>query len=107
LIGLLSVVALNRLWLRDAARDPVWVDRPAEELVDPLLVELAAARPTGVTVRSPRMTVGEFYHAVARLGGYLGNFKKKPPGWQTLWRGWSHLNVMAHGVRTFCEQRNL
>jgi hypothetical protein len=107
LIGLLSVVALNLLWLRDAARDPVWADRPAEELVDPLLVELAGASPTGVTVRGERMTVGEFYHAVARLGGYLGNINKKPPGWQTLWRGWTQLNVMAHGVRTFCNKRNL
>jgi hypothetical protein len=107
LIGLLSVVALNLLWLRDAARDRVWVDRPAEQLVDPLLVELAAASPTGVTVRGPRMSVGEFYHAVARLGGYLGNVNKKPPGWQTLWWGWAKLNLMAHGVRTFCNQRNL
>jgi hypothetical protein len=107
LIGLLSVVALNLLWLRDAARDRVWVDRPAEELVDPLLVELAVASHMGVTVRGQRMSVGEFYHTVARLGGYLGNFNKKPPGWQTLWRGWSRLNLMAHGVRTFCCQRNL
>jgi hypothetical protein len=107
LIGLLSVVALNLLWLRDAARDPVSVDRPAEELVDPLLVVLAQASSTGVTVRGMRMTVGEFYHAVARLGGYLGNFNKRPPGWQTLWRGWSQLSGMAHGVRTFRNQRNL
>jgi hypothetical protein len=107
LIGVLSVVALNLLWLRDAARDPVSVDQPADQLVDPLLVELAAASQTGVTIRGPRMTVGEFYQVVARMGGYLGNFKKRPPGWQTLWRGWAKLDLMAHGVRTFCNKRNL
>jgi hypothetical protein len=107
LIGLLSVVALELLWLRDAARDPECVERPADQLVDPVLVALAARRPTGVTVRGPVMTVGEFYRIVARLGGYLGNFKKKPPGWQTLWHGWMHLNLMAHGVRVGRDQRNL
>jgi hypothetical protein len=107
LIGILSVVALNLLWLRDAARDVEWADRPAEELVDPLLVELAQASPTGVTVRGPQMTIREFYQAVARLGGYHGNFKKRPPGWQTLWRGWSKLSLMAQGAQTIRNQRNL
>jgi len=107
LIGILSVVALGLLWLRDAARDPVTADQPADQFVDPLLVELAAHQPTGVKIRGPRMTVREFYHVVARLGGYLGNVHKRPPGWQTLWHGWAHLRTMAQGVTTIRNQRNL
>jgi transposase-like protein/DDE family transposase len=100
LLGLLSVVALDLLWIRDAARDPSRADLPAEQLVEPVLVELAARSPTGIKIRGDRMTVREFYQAVARLGGYLGNFAKKPPGWQTLWHGWKQLNMMAQGLTT-------
>jgi hypothetical protein len=98
LLGIRSVVALELLWVRDAARDPVRADQPAERWVEPALVDLASRRPTGVKVRGDRMTVREFYQAVARLGGYLGNFSKKPPGWQTLWHGWMRLNTMAQGL---------
>jgi len=107
LIGILSVVALSVLWLRDAARDPVTADQPAEQFVDPLLVELAAAQPTGVKIRGPRATVREFYQMVARIGGYQGNFQKRPPGWQTLWHGWAELGMMAQGVTIIRNQRNL
>jgi len=107
LIAILSVLALNLLWLRDAARGGSCVDQPAEQLVDEVLVELAVRSPTGVKVRGALVTVGEFYQMVARLGGYLGNFKKKPPGWQTLWRGWMRLNLMALGVRTLARPSNL
>jgi hypothetical protein len=107
LIGILSVVALSLLGLRDAARDPVTADQPADAFLDPLLIDLAAAEPTGVKIRGPRMTVREFYQMVARIGGYLGNFQKRPPGWQTLWRGWTHLLTMAQGVTTFQKRRNL
>jgi hypothetical protein len=107
LLGILSVVALDLLWVRDAARDPVRGSEPAEHHVDPVLVELAQRSPTGVPVRGASMTVAEFYQIVARLGGYLGTFKKKPPGWQTLWHGWNRLNRMAHGAWLLRDQRNL
>lgn len=107
LIGLLSVVALQLLWVRDAARDPALADEPADRFVDPILVALAARSPTGVKARGPVVTVAEFYHMVARLGGYLGNIRKKPPGWQTLWHGWTRLNLMAQGVRAAEDICNL
>ncbi len=43
LLGLLSVVAVELLRLRDASRDKTLRQRPAVELVDPLLVEVLAA----------------------------------------------------------------
>lgn len=107
LIGMLSVVALELLWVRDAARDPSVADRPAEELVEDVLVEVLSRAGVARTGRSERMTVREFYQAVARLGGYMGNFRKKPPGWPALWHGWVRLNTMAQGVTIIRSQRNL
>jgi hypothetical protein len=99
LLGILSVVALELLRVRDAARDTTASEKPADGVVDEVLVEVMAKQSVGVKFRGARMTVGEFYQALARLGGYLGNFKKRPPGWQTLWHGWIRLNTMAQGLR--------
>ncbi|MDB5312462.1 MAG: tnpA [Gemmataceae bacterium] len=135
LLGMLSVVAVELLRLRDASRDEARAPRPAVEWVDPLLVEVLAgpaadggSSPSGAARTPPSvsepgtggenpvgagtvptnpapartfetMTVGEFYRKLAKLGGYLGNFKKSPPGWQVLWAGWRELTTMAQGVR--------
>jgi len=99
LLGILSVVALELLRVRDAARNESQMEKPADELIEGILVEVMSRQAVGVKFRSARMTLGEFYRALARLGGYLGNFKKKPPGWQTLWHGWMRLNTMAQGLR--------
>jgi hypothetical protein len=107
LIGMLSVVALELLWVRDAARDPSLADRPAEEVVDEVLVEVLSHAVPGPAGPAERMTVRTFYRAVARLGGYMGNFRKKPPGWPVLWHGWVRLNTMAQGVMMIRNQRNL
>ena len=37
-------------------------------------------------------TVGQFWVQLARLGGYLKDPGKHPPGWITLWRGWRTLH---------------
>ena len=76
-----------------ARQDP---ELPATAVVDPLLVEV-------LTLRNPRlsttMTVGEFWRAVAGLGGHLGRRGDGPPGWRTLWKGWRKLSDLAEGAR--------
>lgn len=97
LLGMLSVVALELLHVREAARDELQADELASKVVEEVLVEVLSH--SGVKTPASRMTLREFYRGVAKLGGYLGNFKKRPPGWQTLWHGWMRLNAMAQGVR--------
>jgi plasmid stabilization system protein ParE len=78
-IAVLSVLAVHVLKLRCLARDPTRRDQPARAHEEELKVKLAA--------RSSRhadwkiMTVWEYYLAVARLGGYMLNPQKRPPGW--------------------------
>ena len=46
------------------------------------------------------MTIREFFHGVARLGGFIGRKSDGDPGWQTLWRGWEKLQDLCWGLET-------
>lgn len=97
LIALLSVLGVHVLRLRCNARDEQIRQQPARLHEDPLKVRLAAA-----DSRHPhwqQMTVWEFYVAVAKMGGYVLNPHKRPPGWIVLWRGYVRLEDMCEGIR--------
>lgn len=101
-IGLLSVLAVHVLKLRCAARDEKLKHEPATTLEEPLKVQLAA-RASKQKGPWRSMTVWEFYLAVAKLGGYMANPLKRPPGWQLLWRGYIRLNDMVEGVQLLAK----
>jgi hypothetical protein len=73
LLGLLSPLAVRLLQVRAAARaEP---ERPAHEVIEPLLLEVVAQR----SGHSPAtMTIGSFWTEVARLGGYLARSHDGP-----------------------------
>jgi hypothetical protein len=101
-IAVLSVLAVHVLKLRCLARDPKLRDEPARAHDEPLKVKLAA-RSNGHSDWKT-MTVWEFYLAVARLGGYMLNPHKRPPGWIILWRGYMRLEDMCQGARLLDER---
>jgi hypothetical protein len=39
-------------------------------------------------VSEKKMSLGEFWRKVARVGGFIGRKSDGDPGWQTLWKGW-------------------
>lgn len=95
-IALLSVITVRLLQLRDASRDPVLRDQPATRWMPPLWVEvLSAWRHDEARVD---WTLGEFYYALARLGGHQNRKHDHPPGWLVLWRGWTQLQAMTTGA---------
>jgi hypothetical protein len=96
-IGVLSVVALTLLQLRDAARRPDAKSRRADEIVDPEAIQVLSAWLHQEVHED--WTIHEYYIALARLGGYRPR-KNSPPGWQVLWRGQTKLNIMLEGART-------
>lgn len=92
-VAMMSVVALRLLEVREAVRrDP---EAPAEKsgLDDTELKILRA-----VTGRRPR-TLREVSLAIGRLGGHLNRRRDGMPGWQTLWRGYTKLQLLCEGVR--------
>lgn len=92
MVGLLSVVSVRLLQLKSAARtDP---DRPACRVVPARWLKVLCA----VRKKLPRpLTVGVFYHELAKLGGFLGRKHDGEPGWITIWRGWLKLHLLVCG----------
>ena len=96
MIALLSVVATTLLCLRDLSRNASLRDLPATTVVDEELEEVLSGWRYG---RRRALTVGEFFKALARLGGHQGRRGDGEPGWLVLWRGWADLQRMAAGAR--------
>jgi hypothetical protein len=69
---------------------------PATEVVAAEQVEVLSGWRYG---RRRALTVGEFFQALARLGGRQGWRSDGEPGWQVLWRGWADLQQMVAGAR--------
>lgn len=107
-IGLLSVVAAVLLQLRHAARSPDADATPAAALVPRLYVRVLSGH-LHKLYGGPRddLTARQFLHGVARLGGHLGRKNDGPPGWLTLWRGWSHLHRMVEGAEAIRGGRSV
>lgn len=93
LLGLLSPLAVRLMQVRAAARQNP--ERPACEVIDPLMLAVLAQR-SGKS--SSTMTLGTFWTEVARLGGYLARSHDGPPGWRTIWKGWLSLQSLLEGV---------
>ncbi len=93
LLGLLSPLAVRLLQVRACAREAP--ERPASEVIDPLMLAVLAER----CGQSPvTMTLGTFWTEVACLGGYLARRRDGPPGWRTVWKGWLSLQTLLEGA---------
>ena len=93
-IGVLSVVAVQLLRLRDLAHQQE--DRPANEVVDqPYIEALSLWRWKEAKMD---LSAKEFLYALARLGGHLGRAGDRLPGWLVLWRGWMELQRLVEGM---------
>jgi hypothetical protein len=96
LLGFLAPVAVRLLQARQAVRQTP--QSLAKEIVDPLMVELLARRQKKDALT---MTIDEFWHTVAAIGGHQGRRSDGPPGWRTLWKGWRFLSDLTEGARLF------
>lgn len=109
LIGMLSVVAVRLLQLKNDAR--VHPDKLASECVPQGLVETLAlldeADPTKAAAKAATMTVRAFVHAVARRGGFLGRKSDGEPGYLTLWRGWQELTQIHRGYELARREKDV
>lgn len=92
--GILSVLAVRLLQLKSVAR--VEPERAAESVVPKRWLRMLSSLQRGK--HRIISTVREFYHRVARLGGWLGRKHDGEPGWITLWRGFDKLILLLRGA---------
>ena len=100
LAALLSILAVRLLQLKTIAnRDP---ERLAKNVVpDEMLLLLTKLNgrlsPTTLTIKG-------FLREVAKQGGFIGRKSDGSPGWQTIWKGWMHLQTLYRGFRLASKQ---
>jgi len=92
--GVLGVIATQLLALREHCR--LSPTTPVEEAIPNSWVVLLEKR-LEVKIK----TVRDFWHCLARLGGFIGRKSDGEPGWQTIWGGYTRLKDMLWGVWLF------
>ena len=98
-VGVLSVVAVFLLQLRQLGRDPEHQEDPADRWVPPTWIEVLSGWRWPKEPPRLNMTIKEFLYALARLGGHQNRKGDGDPGWITLWRGWGKLLGRVEGFR--------
>lgn len=91
LIGVSLVEAVRLIQMKSVSRSEP--EEIAEEVVPAKYVCMLR-----LALKKEVKTVREFFHGVARLGGFLDRHADGDPGWQTIWHGWEKLSLMIRGA---------
>jgi hypothetical protein len=102
-LGLLSVVAVQLLRLRDLPRRADARTVAATEIIDKQYVEILSLWRFNKLL--PSMTVYDFCRALSKLGGHLNRTHDGEPGWLVLWRGWTKLQLLVEGAQAAARRR--
>ena len=92
LLGILGVVAIELLRLRDLSRQEP--DRPAKDVVEKEVIEIVRVKYN----LNGEISLRELWRRIAMLGGFLGRKSDGNPGWQTIWKGYKRLQDMLLGA---------
>lgn len=95
-IALFTTLAVTLLNLRDMSRmdDAQTID--ASEVLDSVYIAVLSLWRFG---KVKKLTVHEFFYALARLGGHQNRSSDREPGWIVIWRGWAKLQNMILGYQ--------
>jgi Transposase DNA-binding/Transposase Tn5 dimerisation domain/Transposase DDE domain len=97
LIGVSLVEAVRLIQMKSVSRSEP--KEAAEEVVPAKYVCMLR-----LALQKEVKTVREFFHGVARLGGFPNRNADGEPGWQTIWHGWEKLSLMIRGAEAFHDQ---
>ena len=101
-IALLSALAVTLLEMRDFSRMEQAKTKPAEDVIDRAYVNVLSLWRFN---ESKKLTVHEFFFALARLGGHQNRTGDHPPGWLIIWRGWAKLQSLLIGYEAASRQK--
>jgi Transposase DNA-binding len=100
LIGMSCVLAVRLLQLKNDTR--LMPQAPAIKHVPRESVQTLAKM---LKVAPGTITLRQFTHEVAKLGGFIGRKSDGHPGWLTLWRGWHELDLITYGRMLALQNR--
>ncbi len=111
LAAIVAVISVRLLQVRDLAQTTLDQDADDPSLAANRPGELVALVPQVWRVvvarkaRCPllRLTPRLFWMTIAKRGGYLARKGDGPPGWQTIWKGWSDFMLMVLGVELYLD----
>lgn len=92
--GMIGVMATQLLSIREHFR--LCPTKPVEEVIPKRWVVLVERR-----LQTKLKTLKDFWHSLARLGGFIGRKSDGNPGWQTIWGGYTRLQDMLRGASLF------
>ena len=95
-----AIVAVRLLQLRTAAKETP--EAPAETLAPQRWVALL--RVVRKIPPTKPLTIRDFVRQLAGLGGFLLRKHDGEPGWQTIWRGYETLTLMARGADAMMQK---
>lgn len=101
-LRLLSLVAIRLLRLRDQSQGAIsttpmeWTDESEVQVATQLSSRYLSRYEQSELVPQ---SVGWFWQLLARLGGHQGVRQSGPPGWQTIWKGYTHFQTLVDGYR--------
>jgi hypothetical protein len=107
LAAVLSVVAVRLIQLKQLAAEPHGgADEPTDAIAAAALRACVPAMWIRVVAKvgradPDRLTPRQFWHAIARRGGWIGRKNDRPPGWKVIWRGWSDIALLVSGAELF------
>lgn len=115
LAAFVAVIGVRLLQVRDLAQTTL--DQDADDPSSPANQPsaLAALVPTVwriIVARQARCPVQRlsprlFWLTIAKRGGYLARKRDGPPGWQTIWKGWSDFMLMVLGAELYRQASEL
>ena len=92
--GMIGVMATQLLSIREHFR--LCPTKPVEEVIPKRWVVLVERR-----LQTKLKTLKDFWHSLARLGGFIGRKSDGNPGGQTIWGGYTRLQDMLRGASLF------
>jgi hypothetical protein len=98
MIAVLCTVAVTLLNLRAASQLPNAKTRAATTIIHQEYVDVLSV---WRYAKVKKLTVHDFFYALARLGGHQNRRGDHRPGWLILWRGWTALQTMVEGAAIF------
>lgn len=93
LLGFLGIIATKLLELKFIARRDS--DDLAKNHISQIDLQIICSH---FRLKKEEVTLQQYWHKVASLGGFIGRKSDGEPGWQTLWRGLLRLFDMISGA---------